>query len=44
MYAHVEVVLMRELRMYAVLRTEPGRAHAEQALSYWARSQPNNEL
>lgn len=35
-----------ELRMYAVLRTEPGpgRAHAEQALSYWARSQPNNEL
>lgn len=33
-----------ELRMYAVLRTEPGRAYAGQVLSYWVRSQPNNEL
>lgn len=34
-----------ELCMYAVLRrTEPGRAHAEQVLSYWVRSQANNEL
>lgn len=33
-----------ELCMYAVLRTEPGRAHAEQVLSCWVHSQPNNEL